>query len=157
MLGYVGPGDFCGAILDHPDAHFHVGLTRAKPYLADQYILHLVRGGTGHRERLRGCIGGLRRQIHLPFAVSASQGAVGLAGEGYGDFCSGVIPTPDGIGRLLLQDHVVGDHCRKLEFRVCHGNQKAEPENSHAPWQPKCFPDADYEPVHPGGWPDCRA
>ena len=74
-------GDFFRTILDHAQAHFHIGLTGTKPYLANQHILNLARRRTGHRQRLGIGVGSLRFKIHHPFAVLTRRCVIGLSCE----------------------------------------------------------------------------
>ena len=117
-VGEIGGGNFLGPVLNHADTHLHVGLPGAKPYLADQHVLQLALGGTSHGERLRRGVGGHRRELHRPLAVSTGDGGIILTGEGHGNFRPGRIPAPHRIGLILLQHHVVAKDGGKFQFRA---------------------------------------
>ena len=131
----TGAGAFEVAGVGLPDGPLHVGLAGAHPDLTDEDVFDFTASRAGNDgEGLRGFVGGLSGEFDGPAPVGAGSGGIGLTGERDGDGGAGGIPTPDRVGQLLLQDHVIAKDGGELEFGPgereereceCNGDERA--------------------------------
>ena len=100
----------------------HIGLARANPDLSHQNIIKKEFGSFAldlHAVRAAGRNGS---EDDFPVAVLIGLGLVALAENFYFDHFSGPGPAPDGVGLLLLEDHVVAEDGGEAELGITQGS-----------------------------------
>ena len=112
-------------ILRAIDRHGHVGLARAEPDVADQYVGDLCLASVLARGREPAALRAGRERVEAerPLAGRIGFGGLLLAGEFDGYFLVGIRPAPDRHGLLALEDHVVGED--RWQFQIGCGEDLA--------------------------------
>ena len=98
------------------DRHSHVRLSRAHPDFSDQHILDDLFRSSCDGERAGFKAGVERVEFHGPFAVVTGRRLFRLVTQGDGHFSSRIVPSPDRVCLLLLEDHVVANDGGDLQL-----------------------------------------
>lgn len=106
----------------------------AHPNFADEDVFEFTLGaafdghGLGRGVRIHGV------EADLPASILVGGGFLDLTGEGHFDLGIGSVPTPNRVGLLLLQDHVVANDGGEFQFGVCSQGQRREGEGQSEEW-----------------------
>ena len=108
-------GKLCGRLLEVGvvgvvDAPLHVRLAGTDPDLADEHVVERDRVLALDGERVRAAVFLHGIEEHVPHAVGAGGGRVGLAAERYRDRLARISLAPDFVLDALLEHHVVAEH-----------------------------------------------
>ena len=111
----IGGRDFLLRVVTQLDRPLHVGLARAEPDFAHQYVVPTNgrRPGDGHRQWTASW---LRRKLDLPLAGGVRLAAGARFTQLDGDLCAWLIPTPHGNLPITLEHHVLAEYGRQTHF-----------------------------------------
>jgi hypothetical protein len=98
---------------------------RADPDLAHEHVRERD-GGVPFHDQLVGAAGGQGVEAHGPVAALVGRGGFVLASDYDRDLFTGIGLAPDGVGLLLLQDHVVAEDVRELWIGLNGSNAECQ-------------------------------
>ena len=106
----------------------HVRLARADPHLAHKHVFQLTHAAALDRDPGRFRIRRHRVEFHGPFPLRVGLGGLRLVRKRHRHLRTWLIPPPDRIRLLLLQNHVVANDGREFQFRVSGQREAGEKE-----------------------------